>query len=47
MMLHNYPAIYELLCYVSNFIYNNQFLADLEMSQRLPFLMNMPDNGVN
>ena len=33
--------VYELHCYVSNFVYNNQFLAKFEMSQSLPFLMNM------
>ena len=32
---------YELHCYNSNFIYNNQFSANFEMSQSLPFLMNM------
>ena len=32
---------YELHCYVSNSIYNNQFLANFEMSQSLAFLMNM------
>ena len=32
---------YELHCYVSNFIYNNHFLANFEMSQSLPFIMNM------
>ena len=32
---------YELQCYISNFIYNNQFLANVEMSQSLLFLMNM------
>ena len=25
---------YKLHCYVSNFIYNNQFLANFEMSQK-------------
>ena len=32
---------YELHCYVSNFIHNNQFLGNFEMSQSLPVLMNM------
>ena len=32
---------YELYSYVYNFIYNNHFLANFEMSQGLPFLMNM------
>ena len=33
---------YEMHCYVYNFISNNQFLANFEMSQSLPFLTNMP-----
>ena len=32
---------YELYCYGSNFVYNNQFLANFEMSESLPFSMNM------
>ena len=40
MMLPNYPAI-SMNCVISNFIYNNQFLANSEMSQSLSFLMNM------
>ena len=32
---------YELHCYLSNFIYINQFLAHFGMLQSLPFLMNM------
>ena len=32
---------YKLHCYMSNCIFNNQFLANFEMSQSLPFLMNM------
>ena len=36
-----FSNFYELYCEVSNFIYNNQFLANFEMSQSLPFLMNM------
>ena len=35
MMLCNYQIIFM------NFIYYNQFLANFEMSQSLPFLMNM------
>ena len=32
---------YDLHCYGSDFIYNNQFLANFEMSQSLHFLMNI------
>ena len=32
--------VYELHCHISNFICNNQFLANFEMSQSFPFLMN-------
>ena len=35
---------YEFHCCLSNFIYNNQFLANFEMSQSLPFLMNISEN---
>ena len=34
-------SFYELHCYVTNFFYNNQFLAHFEMSQSLPFLVSM------
>ena len=34
-------SFYDPHCYVSEFIHNNQFLANFEMSQNLPFLMNM------
>ena len=43
MMLRNYPVIF-LGCtatYWTLSIYKNQFLANFEMSQSLPFLMNM------
>ena len=32
---------YELYCYGSTFVYNKQFLANFEMSESLPFSMNM------
>ena len=32
---------YDLHCYGSDYIYNNQFLANSEMSQNIPFLMNI------
>ena len=50
MMLCNYPAIFmncttnfRILCelVLSNFLHNNQLLANFELSQGLPFLMNM------
>ena len=34
-------SFYDPHFYVSEFIHNNQFLANFEMSQNLPFLMNM------
>ena len=37
MVLHSYPAIFKNCTAMYNFIYNNQFLANFEMSQTLPF----------
>ena len=41
MMLCNYPEIFKNCIATYLILSDNQFLANVEMSQSLPFLMNM------